>query len=52
MKDNGNMKIIQNITDNLDRIKEYIKEHKWSVNDFKQTQWSKHTEYDSYYLGN
>ena len=44
-------KIIQLIADNLDRIQEYIKEHKWSVNDLKQRKWSKQLNNNHNYLG-
>ena len=43
MKDEDKPKIIQFLTDNLDKIKKHFKDRKWSVVDLKQTEWSKHT---------
>ncbi len=52
MKNEDKPKIIKFLTDNLDKIKKHFKDRKWSVDDFKQTEWTKHTKYNEYHLGN
>ena len=52
MKDEDKPKIIQFLTDNLDKIKKHFKDRKWSVDDLKQTEWAKRPNYNDYYLGN
>ena len=52
--DDVKKKVIQYMNDNLDtidKIKKYFKDRKWSVDDFKQTEWTHNTEYNIYCLG-
>ena len=38
--------------DNKLSIFKYFEDRKWKELDFKQTDWTKHTDYNWYYLGN
>ena len=44
-------KIIQFLTDNLDKIKKHFKDRKWFVDDLNQSEWTKLTDFYYFYLG-
>ena len=36
---------------NPDKIKKYFVDRKWSIDDFEQTEWTKHSYRNIYFLG-
>ena len=50
-KESEGQKIVRFINENIDAIKNYFKDRKWTVNDFEHTEWTKHNDYDWYYIG-
>ena len=44
-------KITNFLNEYLEEIKNYLTDRKWNVYDFEQKEWTKHSEYDTYYLG-
>ena len=41
--------MIDFLNENLEEVKNYVKD--WTVGDFEQDEWTKHTDCNNYYLG-